>query len=53
MIFWIKKTVFVSIFQRLLFFFRLVKKMFQENLSFRLEERDFRANNGFRKKEKL
>ena len=56
LIFWLVKTIFYSIFQRLLpVYFRLVETMFQENPSFQLLETDNnRANNGFRKKkEKL
>ena len=57
LIFWLVKTIFSSIFQRLLpatVFFRLVEIMFQENPLLRLVEAEFRANNGFGKtKEKL
>ena len=55
LIFWLVEIIFFSIFQRLLpVIFRLVEMMFQESLSFRLVEADYRANNGFRKKkEKL
>ena len=57
LIFWLVKTIFSSIFQRLLpaiVFFRLVEIMFQENPLLRLVETDFRANNGFgNTKEKL
>ena len=57
LILWLAKTIFPSIFQRLLpaiVFFRLVEIMFQENPLLRLVETDFRANNGFgNTKEKL